>query len=73
MRSVADALRLDSSRALATLPVAERISLALRLGDEDIARYQMAHRVSEADARRVFNRARAVGRLPSRSNNPDTL
>ena len=73
MRSVADALRQDSALTVAALPVAERISLALRLGEEDVARYRAAHGVSEIDARRVFNRARAVGRLPSRSNDAETL
>ena len=73
MRSVADDLRLDSARIVAALPVAERISLALRLGEEDVARYCAAHGVSDAAARRVFSRARAVGRQPSRSNDADTL
>lgn len=71
MRSVADDLRRDSARAVATLPVAERIALALRLGDEDIARYRAVHGVSAAEARRVFTRARAVGRTPSRSNDTE--
>jgi hypothetical protein len=73
MRSVADALRLDSARAIAELPAADRIALALRLGDEDVALYRAAHRVSEAAARRELARARAVGRLKSRSNDPADL
>jgi len=68
MRSVADDLRDDSARAVARLSVAERIALALRLGDEDVALYRRAHGVSEADARRALARVRAVGRLPSRAN-----
>ena len=71
MRSVAGDLRLDSARAVTRLPVAERILLALRLGDEDVALYRRAHGASEADARLAFSRARTVGRLPSRSNDPD--
>jgi hypothetical protein len=72
MRSVADALRLDAARALAAMTVAERISLALQLGEEDVVRYCAAHHVSETDARRVFSRARAAGRVTSRANNPET-
>ena len=68
MRSVADELRLDVMRAVARLTAAERIALALRLGDEDVAFFQMAHGVSEAHARRALARGRAVGRQPSCSN-----
>jgi hypothetical protein len=45
----------------------------LRLGDEDVALYRAAHHVSEADARRELARARTVGRLQSRSNDPADL
>ena len=71
VKSVADSFRNESSQRLATLSTAERIALVLRLGDEDLARYQSAHSVSDAEARRVFSRARAAGRLRSRSNDPD--
>jgi hypothetical protein len=73
MRSVADGLRLDSARAVAELPAADRIALALRLGDEDVALFCTAHRASEADARRTLARARTVGRLRSCSNDPARL
>lgn len=73
MRSLADGLRSELSATVARLSIPERIELALRLGDEDVARYQSAHNVDEATARRALRRARAVGRLASRSNNPDTL
>jgi hypothetical protein len=68
MRSVADDLRLETVRAVAKMPVADRISLALRLGDDDVALYRAAHGVSEANARATLARARAIGRLPSPSN-----
>jgi hypothetical protein len=70
MRSVADGLRLDLANAVARLPVSARIALALRLGDQDVALYRAAHGVSEAAGRRTLSRARGVGRLPSRSNDP---
>jgi hypothetical protein len=73
MRSVADALRFDSARAVAKLPAADRVALALRLGDEDVALYGAAHGVSEAAARRELARARTVGRLTSHSNDPADL
>jgi hypothetical protein len=68
MRSVADDLRLDSAHRLSHLSVVERIDLALRLGDEDVVFYCAAQGVSDAEARRVLARARAVGRVPSSSN-----
>lgn len=71
MRSVADDVRLEAARAVARLSLEERIALALELGDDDVALYRAAHGTSDADARAAFRRARAVGRLPSRSNDSD--
>jgi hypothetical protein len=71
MRSVADDLRLETLRAGARLKVSERIALALRLGDEDVARYQATHGVTEREARGRLARARQVGRTPSPANDPD--
>ncbi len=71
MRSIADDLRLESAQRVARLTADERLALALRLGDEDVASYQAANGVSERDARATLARARGVGRLPSRSNDPD--
>jgi hypothetical protein len=68
MRSVADDLRAETARAVARLPPLERIALALRLGDEDVALYRAAHRVSEAEARISLARMRSVGRRPSHSH-----
>lgn len=71
MRSVADDLRRESARELARLSPAERIALALQLGDEDVALYRAAHHVGDAEARATLRRARAHGRIPSRSNDAD--
>jgi hypothetical protein len=68
MRSVADGLRLDSSLRVSRLSVVERIELALRLGEDDVALYRAAHGVSDAEARRELAHARASGRVPSLSN-----
>jgi hypothetical protein len=70
MRSVADDFRNESARMVAKLPMSERVALALRLGDQDVALYQAAHGISHADARRALATARHVGRRPSRSNDP---
>jgi hypothetical protein len=68
MRSVADDLRVESARAIARLTASERIELALRLGDQDVASYLTAHGLTVAEARAALARGRAVGRVPSRSN-----
>jgi hypothetical protein len=68
MRSVADDLRRESMEAAAKLTALERVALALRLGDEDVERYAAVHGTSDQEARAVFRRARAAGRVPSRSN-----
>lgn len=70
MRSVADDFRSESARQVANLPVSERVALALRLGEQDVALYRAAHGTSDADTRRALALARNVGRLPSRSNHP---
>jgi hypothetical protein len=71
MHSVADDLRRESRRALASLSALDRIALALRLGDDGVALYRMAHGVDEVSARAALARSRNVGRRPSRSNDPD--
>ena len=68
MPSVVDALRRESLQSLARLSPAERIALALWLGEEDVGLYQRAHGGRASDARAALRRARAVGRIPSRSN-----
>jgi hypothetical protein len=68
MRSVADDLRRESILALAALTPLERIALALRLGDEDVARYAAVQGTPEDEARAAFRRAREAGRVSSPSN-----
>ena len=55
---------------MARLTPFERIALALRLGDEDVALYRSAHHVSEAEARVSLARMRSIGRRRSQSNDP---
>ena len=71
MRSVADALRRELHDQVARLSPAERIELALRLGDEDVQALAAARGITLDDARRVFARARALGRRPSPANDAD--
>jgi DNA-binding transcriptional regulator YdaS (Cro superfamily) len=68
VQSVADGLRLEAARMVAALSVSDRMTLALRLGARDVALYRTTHGVSDGEARRALARARAVGRLVSRSN-----
>ena len=68
MRSVADDLRVETARTVARLSPLERIALALRLGDEDVALYRAAHGVNEVEARASLARTRSLGRRRSRSN-----
>jgi hypothetical protein len=65
MRSVADDLRSESRRDLARCTPAERLELAFRLGDDDIALLCAARGVSRDDAKRIVARSRAVGRARS--------
>ena len=66
MHSVLDDLRVETTRRrLGSTPL-ERIALALRLGDDDVALYRAAHGVSDVEARATFARARRIGRIESR-------
>jgi hypothetical protein len=67
MRSVADDLRAETARTVARLSAEERITLALRLGDDDVALYRAAHPVSDHEARLTLARTRSHGRRQSRS------
>lgn len=70
MRSIADDLRRESARRVLEMPPAERLELALRLGDDDVALLCAARGISDADARLAFARARQHGRRVSRSACP---
>jgi hypothetical protein len=65
VRSVADALGQRNREALAAMTPAERVQLALRLGDEDVERFRRAHGLDEASARREIGRRRQTGRSRS--------
>ena len=68
MRSVTDDLRRESIHRLASRGVEDRIALALRFGDDDVALYCSVHGTSEQDGRAILTRAPAAGRVPSVAN-----
>ena len=70
MRSVADDLRRDTVARVLTLSVAERIALALALGDEDADRYMRGNGVSREEAIRHLSARHREGRTPSRAASP---
>jgi hypothetical protein len=65
MSSVARALRRETLGAMRARTAEERIVLALRLGDSDVALFGSAARVGEEDARRRLVLQRAASRRPS--------
>jgi hypothetical protein len=65
MRSIADDLRIESRRDLAGRTPAERIALAFRLGDDDIALVCAARGLTPDDARRLIAGSRQHGRIRS--------
>ena len=67
MISVADQLRDESRRRVLAMSPAQRMELALRLGDDDARLYAAANGVSDAEARLVLARRRQAGRQPSKS------
>ena len=67
MISVADQLRRDTADRVGRLSVAERIALALAIGDDDLALYMQASGKNRESALRDLRAQRARGRTPSRS------
>lgn len=67
MRSVADELRAEDRQALHTLGAAERVALALALGERDLEIFRAARHppLSPAEARRLLDRQRQRGRRRS--------
>lgn len=67
MRSVADDLRREDRDALMQLSASARVALALSLGERDLEAFAKAQRprLSRAEAVRVIERQRQVGRRPS--------
>ena len=68
MSSVGSDRRAEQRDADLSRTPAERVRLALALGAADAERFAAAHRTSAADARRVFQRQRQNGRIPSSSH-----
>jgi hypothetical protein len=67
VRSVADDLRRELRERGLRLTPAERVALALRLGDEDANRLATARGMSIEEARLLIRRSRQAGRTPSRA------
>jgi hypothetical protein len=67
MRSVIDEFRKRDLEILAVLTVAERVSLALSLGERDIETYARANGITAQAARRALQKSRTLGRRASRS------
>jgi len=70
MRSVADELRQRTREATEGLSPAERVDLALRLGDEDLELFCRAQNVDRVEALRRLRTQRQKGRRPSVANRP---
>jgi hypothetical protein len=65
MPSAADALRRDTITRVLQKSVAERIALALSLGDDDLEMFVRASGLEPDEARRRLRARRARGRTPS--------
>ena len=68
MHSVADELRAESREAMARRSPAERVRLALALGDSDVTLLCAARGISQDDAVQVIRRSRQHGRRRSISS-----
>lgn len=68
MRSVADRLRQEDREAVLRLAPAERVALALALGERDLEAFRVARRppLSRSEAIRTLERRRQAGRRPAR-------
>ena len=65
MTSVANILRDETRRVTASLTTDERVTQALRLGDDDLASYAVSHGLARDAAKHALARARQAGRQPS--------
>jgi len=63
---VADTLRSETAAADRARSPAERLLLALQLGDSDVALLAGTRGLGEEAARRILRRQRQAGRRPSR-------
>ncbi len=68
VRSIADRLRTEDRHTLASFTPAQRVALALALGERDLEMFRNARRppLSRRDAARILDRQRQVGRRRSR-------
>ena len=73
MPSVTDESRARDRAVVLAMPVAERMALALALGDEAVAMYARVHRVSSAEAFLRLSRQRQRGRGVSGVTGPRPL
>ena len=64
MRSVADGLRREEREALLALSPAERVAIALALGERDLELFRQGSgaRLAPKEARRILERQRQAGR-----------
>lgn len=72
MTSIADELRHETAAAIHRMPVADRIALALALGDDDLSLFMLAAGLGREDALMRLRAQRARGRtVRSRAAAPD--
>ncbi len=62
MKSVADELRKETAASVLRMPVADRIALALSLGDDDLSLYMRAAGLGRDEALMQLRQQRARGR-----------
>ena len=65
MASLSEELRSRTVTRVLELPIHERIELALRLGDEDLALFMRSSGLDEPSARLRLTNQRQQGRTPS--------
>jgi hypothetical protein len=65
MKSVADQIAREAVEAVSTLTASERVSLALRLGEQAVEIYASANCVGQDEARRILRRNNQLGRRAS--------
>jgi len=63
MKSIADDHRRKDARALASLSADDRVSLALRLGDDDLEIFRHAQGLDREGALKALRQARQAGRV----------
>ena len=65
MKSVLDRLRDEDRGAVLALTAAERVALALALGERDLEAFRRARGLSRVDAARILDRQKQYGRRAS--------